>query len=168
MALSATIKAALSAQQTVTGDLGSGTFRLNPEVVQQFTDGAGAAQIDRMFSDTRTIAASASENLDLAGGGLLDAFGAALTFARIKAVLVKAAAGNTNDVVFSRPAANGVPLFNAASDAINIKPGGCFLWMAPDAAGIPVTAGTGDLLTVANGGAGTPVSYDVVILGAGS
>jgi hypothetical protein len=166
MPLSATVKAGLNATQTITGDLGSGDFRAQPSVNQAFTDGAGASQVDRMFSDTRTLAASASESLDLAGGALPDAFGVALTFARVKAIFVRASALNTNNVVLSRPAANGVPFLDAASDAHSIAPGGCVLLMRPDAAGWAVTAGTGDLITLANSGAGTTVSYDIVILGA--
>lgn len=127
--------------------------------------GVGANQADKVFADTRTLAASATEDLDLAGV-LSDPLGAALTFARIKAVLVKAAAGNTNNVQVTRPAANGVPLFLAAGDGLAVRPGGLFLWVAPDATGVAVTAGTGDLLTFTNSAGSTGVTYDVVIIGA--
>jgi hypothetical protein len=86
--------------------------------------------------------------------------------ARIKAILVKAASGNTNNVNVSRPASNGVPLFLAASDGIAVLPGGAFLWVAPNAAGVAVTAGTGDLLTFTNSAGTASVTYDVVIVGA--
>ena len=66
----------------------------------------------------------------------------------------------------TRPASNGVPLFLAASDGLDVKPGGCFLWLAPDATGVAVTAGTGDLINIANSSSGTSVTYDVVIIGA--
>lgn len=165
MSLSATVKASISARQTNPLDLGAGTFPLDVIASVAFEDGAGANQSDLLFSDRRTIAASGSENLDLAGV-LSSAFGATLTFARIKAILVKAASGNTNNVNVTRPASNGVPLFLAASDGIAVQPGGAFLWVAPSAAGVVVTAGTGDILTVANSGGGTGVTYDIVILGA--
>jgi len=58
-----------------------------------------------------------------------------------------------------------VPLFLAASDGISVRPGGLFCWAAPDATAVAVTAGTGDLLAIANSGAGTSVTYDVVIIG---
>lgn len=167
MSLSASIKVILQASQATTGDLGSGKFDVNQSIVQALIDGAGLGAVDRMFSDTRTLVASANENLDPAtGGGLTDCFGAALAMARIKVLLIKAHATNTNDVILSRPAANGVPIFNAASDAFNIKPGGCALLVAPDATGYPVTAATADLINLANSAGGTPVSYDVLILGA--
>lgn len=128
-------------------------------------NGVGANQADRIWSDTRTLSASATEDLDLAGV-LTDAFGAALTFARIKALFVSAAAGNTNNVNITRPAANGVPLFLAAGDGIAVRPGGFLGWACSDATGVAVTAGTGDLITVTNSAGGTGVTYSVVIIGA--
>jgi hypothetical protein len=135
--------------------------------VYSLDDGAGANQANRLWSDRRTIAASGSEDIDLAGS-LTDAFGAALTFARIKALVIAAAAGNSNDVQVTRPASNGAPLFMAAGDGIALHPGACLCWVDPSAAGVVVTAGTGDLLHVTNSGAGTGVTYDIVIIGAAS
>jgi hypothetical protein len=167
MTLSVTAKVLLNTVQTIVGDLGSGDFRANPSFSQAFTDGAGAAQVDQQFLDTRTIAASANENLDVAtGGGLTDPLGGAIAMARIKVFYIKADAANTNDVIVSRPASNGVPWLNAASDAISVAPGECKLLVCRvDAAGVLVTAATADLINFANSGAGTSVSYDVVILG---
>jgi hypothetical protein len=42
------------------------------------------------------------------------------------------------------------------------------LLVAPDAAGYAVTATTADILRVTNGGAGTSVVYEIVILGTSS
>jgi hypothetical protein len=98
-------------------------------------------------------------------GALTNAYGT-VTFARIKAILIVADAGNTNNVNFSRPASNGVPLFLAASDGLPIRPGGVFLWACSDATGIAVTAGTGDLITLTNSAGSTAVTYSIVIIGA--
>jgi len=127
-------------------------------------NGTGANQADKLFVDSNTLAASGTANLDLAGS-LSDAFGASLTFARIKLLAVAAASGNTNDVQLTRPGSNGVPLFMAAGDGIVVRPGGLFLWVAPDAVAVPVTAGTGDLLTFTNSAAGSSVTYEVVVIG---
>ncbi|UUU21716.1 hypothetical protein [Streptomyces sp. DSM 40750] len=157
----------LNLQSTLSSALDLVTSRapLVYESIIDLASGVGANQADKIFADTRTLAASATEDLDLAGV-LSDPLGAALTFARIKAVLVKAAAGNTNSVQVTRPAANGVPLFIAAGDGLAVRPGGLFLWVAPDATGVAVTAGTGDLLTLTNSAGSTSVTYDVVIIGA--
>jgi hypothetical protein len=130
----------------------------------ELNEGTGANGADRMFHDQRTLAASATEDLDLAGV-LVNEFGAVTTFVELRALLITAAAGNTNNVRVTRPAANGVPLFLAASDGIDIPPGGTFLWACGADGKVTITAATGDLLTVANSAAGTPVTYDVVIIG---
>jgi len=160
-------KLAVSLATTQTSALDLLTGRAPLDILKELPlgDGTGANQADRLFTDRRTLAASATENLDLAGV-LTDAFGATLTFARIKLVLVTAASANTNNVNVIREGTNGVPLFLAAADGVPVKPGGGFLWWAPDATGVAVTAGTGDLLTFTNSGAGTSVTYDVAILGA--
>ena len=165
MALSLTVKAGIRGNHTKALDLGTADLPIDVLANIALADGTGANQADRIFTDTRTLAASATEDLDLAGS-LTDAYGATITLARIKAILVKAASANTNNVNVSRPASNGVPLFLAASDGIQVLPGGAFLWVAPNAAGIAVTAGTGDLLTFTNSSSGTSVTYDVVIVGA--
>ena len=131
-----------------------------------FQNGTGTTvgNADLLWSDRRSINASSNEDLDFAGS-LTSAFGATLTFARIKAIMVKAASTNANNVVITRPASNGVPLFSAASDAISVLPGGLFLWVAPGA-GVTVTASTGDLINISNSGSGTAVSYEIVVVGA--
>ena len=164
MSLSLTVKAGIRGNHTKALDLGTADLPVDVLANIALADGTGANQADRIFTDTRTLSASATEDLDLAGS-LTDAYGATITLARIKAILVKAASGNTNNVNVSRPASNGVPLFLAASDGIQVLPGGAFLWVAPNAAGIAVTAGTGDLLTFTNSSSGTSVTYDVVIVG---
>lgn len=164
MALSATIKASISATHTNVLDLATATFPLSLLQSLSLTDGTGANQADRIFSDTRTLSASANEDLDLAGA-LTNAYGT-VTFARIKAILVIADAGNTNNVNVTRPASNGVPLFLAASDGLAVRPGGMFLWACSDATGVAVTASTADLINFANSAGSTPVTYTVVIIGA--
>lgn len=131
---------------------------------QLFGNGTGANQASQQFYDSRTLVASATENLDLAGS-LTNAFGATITFTKIKAIAVKAAAGNTNDVQVSRGSSNGFVGFLAASDGLVVRPGGVFLLTAPDANGIAVTAGTGDILTITNSAGSTPVTYEIWILG---
>jgi len=163
MALTANINLYATGKQTSVLDQGTATFPFAISTELAFTDGTTAGKADRIFADTRTLAASGTENLDLAGV-LTDAYGATITFVTIKALLIKAAAGNTNDVQLTRPAANGVPLFLAASDGIPIRPGGIFAW-ACTGTGIAVTAATGDLITLTNSAGGTGVTYDVMIVG---
>jgi hypothetical protein len=129
-------------------------------------NGTGANQADKVFDDIRTINASSNDDLDLAGV-LVDAFGATFTLARVKGLFVAADAGNVNNVVVGAAAANQfVGPFGAATHTIALRPGGFFAICCADATGWPVTAGTADLLRIANSGAGTAVIYSIVILGA--
>ncbi len=165
MALVTDLQVKLSAELTNALDLVTASVPLDLSSRTRLTSGTGLGAADMLWSDTRTLAASATEDLDLAGS-LTGPLGTTLTFARIKLVYVTALAANTNDVQVTRPASNGVPLFLAASDGLLVKPGGTFLWCAPNAAGIAVTAGTGDLLTFTNGAGSTSVTYSIVVIGA--
>ena len=145
-------------------DLVNATSPLDFKKQLRWLNGTAADTADLIFHDERTLTASGTEDLDLAGS-LSSAFGATLTFAELRLIVVYASTGNTNNVVVSRPASNGVPLFSAASDAIPVPPGGMFLWSCPADGKIAVTAGTGDLITITNSSSGTSVTYDVVIVG---
>jgi len=161
--LTTTLNASVIADQTNVLDLATGVFPVRQFFTTTLTSGTATGQADRIWTDTRTVTASGTDALDLAGS-LVDAFGATLTFVKLKGVYVSAAAGNTNNVRINRPASSGVPLFLAASDGIDVLPGGAFAWVAPGA-GVTVTAATGDLLNVDNSSSGTSVTYNIVLVG---
>lgn len=165
MALTTRISMGIDAELTKALDLSTPEDHMILNSVYAWPTGTGAGQADLLWHDQRTLAASATEDLDLAAV-LSDAFGTVLTFARIKMIIVKAAVANTNNVNVTRPAANGVPIFLAAGDGVPVLPGGAYWWIAPTATAIAVTAGTGDLLTITNSAAGTSVTYDIVLIGA--
>jgi len=132
----------------------------------EFANGSGDYQVSKQFADTRQIAASGSESLDLAGGSLSDDLNNVLTFAAVKVIQIKAHDDNVNDVVVgagTNPLIGG-PFGSDGSGSVAVPPGGVFQWVAPKT-GLTVTAATGDILKVANSGSGTAVNYDIVILG---
>lgn len=131
------------------------------------TNGVAINQADKVFADQRTLAASASENLDVSGGALTDAYGATFTLVKMKILMVCAASGNTNNVVLGGNA-NSVPFLSAAATTVSIKPGGCFQLADPSLAGITVTNTTGDIIQVANSAGSTSVTYDIIIVGTSS
>lgn len=163
--VTAEINLSIKAALTGTNDLGSPKLALDPisEVMQLSPGTAAVNEANILFSDTRTLSASANEDIDLAGS-LSNAFGATITAAEIVAIYVKAASGNTNNVNVTRPASNGFAgPFLAAGDGFGVKPGEYVLLTSQT--GWAVTAGTGDLINIANSAGTTGVTYNIVIIG---
>lgn len=167
MTLTTVLTTQCVADLTTARDLVSAVAPLNYRNRVSLASGTGAGQADLIFSDTRTVNASSNDDLDLAGG-LTDAHGATLTFAKIKGLIVTAAAGNTNNVLVGGDATSTFLTWVVAEpDAVILRPGASFALFAgvADATGYAVTASTGDLLRISNSGAGTSVTYDIVIIG---
>ena len=133
------------------------------DYTQLFSSGTGANQADALWQDDRTLAASATEDLDL-NASLTDVFGQSVTCTELKALIVKAATGNTNDVDVGGGNTTITGLFGATNDVISVRPGGVLILTAPAAAGIPLTAGSADVLTVTNSSSGTSVDYNIIVL----
>lgn len=165
MPATASVYVNLEALLEGTPDIGAASHRVTYGPGYVFTDGSGANQVANVFSDSRTIAASSNDDLDL-NGVLTNALGASVALTKVRAIVIKAAAGNTNDVVVGNATSNGVStIFGATTHTLKIKPGGVMALVAPDNTAYGITAGTADILRIANGGAGTSVSYDILILG---
>jgi hypothetical protein len=166
MALKTDISVNVSALLTGAIDIAELTAPHNAGYGRTLLSGTAANQADLVFGDTRTLAASATEDLDLAG--VLSApFGGTVTFARVKMILVTADPGNTNNVIVGGASATQfIGPLGAATHTIAVQPGGMYMAVAPGTTAWPVTAATADLLKVANSSSGTPVSYTIVIVGA--
>lgn len=163
MAVTATLRAKFSARQVGTHTQGGPEFNPTIEKILTFASGTGANQADIVWTSTRTLAASATEDLDLAGV-LADAFGTTVAAAELVAILVTADAANTNNVLIGDATAP-IPLFIGTNPAFAVKPGGFFFVAAPAAAGLlTVGAGATDDLKIANSGGTTGVTYTIAIL----
>lgn len=137
----------------------------NTTVDLELSSGTGNSQCDLQYRAQRTLAASANEDLDLAGV-LADAFGSTLTFVKVRGIWIRAATGNTNSVIIKPASSNGFTgPFGAATHTITLPAGGVFMATAP-AGGWTVTAGTGDKINIANSAGSTTVTYDIHIIGA--
>lgn len=163
MALKARLRVSLEVNETAAHDIGPLQLDALIDKALSFANGTGAGQADIVFADERTLAASTSEDLDLAGS-LANAFGQTITAVELVAILVVAADANVNDVVLGA-ATQPIPLFGGTNGTFAVKPGGMFLSVAPGAAGqLTIGAGATDDLKVANSGAGSAVTYKIVIL----
>jgi hypothetical protein len=164
--LASSINFRLSARAVDTQDLSNKENNASYKKAINFATGLGLNQADRIFMDQRTLAASGTEDLDVAtGGGLFDVLGDALAFVKLKALIVHALPANTHNVNVTRPAANGVTIFTAVSSGVALSPGGLYVLVRPDLTAIPVTPTTADLITFTNSGAVTPVTFDVFMIG---
>lgn len=173
MPLTSQLQAYLKATQTASlsaPDLGSATpatHVLTISKVLDLTSGTGAGSADVLYSDTGTIAASSNTDVDLSGA-LANAIGGTSVFVRVKGLYVAASASNTNNVVVGNATSNAWATLLGATHTITLRPGAWILLGTgvADATGYAVTAGTGDLLRIANSGGGTSVSYDLAVIGA--
>ncbi|MEK9751743.1 MAG: hypothetical protein VW338_00830 [Rhodospirillaceae bacterium] len=165
MSLTTILRAAVVATLIGAADLGTNKHEIAAEADVKLPSGTSSGRADLLFADERSINASSSENLDLTGGSLEDGTGAALVFAKVKAILIHADDGNTNNVVVGNAAANPfVGPFDDGTATVAIPPGG-FLFLAAPAGGWTVSTDSADILKVANSGAGTAVTYRIYIIG---
>lgn len=164
MALTTNIKVEVNAIQTGSSGLSPIEARHNLSYSKTLTDGTANGKADLAWGKTATLAASANEDIDLAGS-LTGALGGTTTFVEVVSITVTADEGNTNNVVVGGAAATQfVGPFGAATHTIAVQPGGSFTVNAP-AAGWGVTAGSTDFLRIANSGAGSSVTYKILIVG---
>lgn len=146
----------------VGGDVPQYTAKVDQALA--FEPGTDAVnKADLLYRATRTLAASANEDLDLAGV-LQSALGAVVAAAEVVAIIIEADDGNTNDVRYGPAASAGALLgFADATDRRAVAPGDFDVLTCRR--GWPVTATTADKLNVANAAAGTPVTYTITVIG---
>lgn len=176
MAISAKLDLSLTIAQAGAGNFGDGPY-YNPQLafLQSLSNGVSANQADLVYLSERTVATAANDDIDLTGV-LKGALGENLNFVRIVAIMIEnapklaSALANTTNLTLGAAAANGYSGFVGASTHTigPIRPGGVLVMCNPDATAFgTVTAGTGDILRVANS-AGAAATYQIAILGRSS
>jgi hypothetical protein len=135
------------------------SFRL--DLSRELADGTDDDQVDRAFADRRE-AVAAPDDIDLRGA-LVNALGATVQFATVKALVIRNRATVAGRNLTVGGATNAFASFlGGAAHKIVIPPGGVCILTAP-LDGYAVTAGTGDILRLDPGSA--TVEYDLYILG---
>ncbi len=171
MAVTASFRAMMAASIT-----GTSVFGNTPNWAAQMdesislTSGTAADQCDKLYWAERTVNSASNDDLDLSGV-LTDPLGAAITQVELVAILLinKPRAGtplNTTNLTIGAGSNPMIGFLGGTTPTIGpIRPGGVFLLGCPDAAGIGVvTAGTGDILRIANS-SGAANTYQIAILG---
>jgi len=161
--LTATLKALFNAQYSATPDLGGAGWTSGDAGIysRSIANGTGLNQANKVFQDH----GATGTTYDLDAGTMLDPLGVAIpAFTRIVAIMIDAPATNTLPVAVSGDFLLSKLLTGWVDDAASIPvyPGGCFLYVAPTVAGVAVTAGTGDVITVTPSGT---EEFDVLVLG---
>lgn len=139
------------------------------EALLTMADGTGADQANLIYLAERTVASGANDDIDLAGV-LPDPSGVVQTFARIKTLMIinapKAGGVNTTNLTIGGGTNAVTGLLGGTTPTLGpMKPGEVLLRHASVAAGLcPVTAGTADILRVANS-AGAAATYQILIIG---
>lgn len=159
MALNAQILLSILAHESSSGDI-SQTLRATPATYSlALTDGTGANQAQVVWSDSRTATTSTS-TIDL--GSLQDDRGT-VAMSAIKALYVRntgAASMNWNGGSW----ATG-PLSAPGDCAVSVPAGGAMLFVAPTAAGYPVTGSPNTIDVDTFSGSTT---YDIILIGEGT
>lgn len=167
-AASLTSKLELTVTGTLTNplDLTTASAPMVSRTAQNFANGVGASQANVLWSDSRTLTTGATEDIDLVGGGLTDAFGVAVAPAKLRSVVIVSATSNTTILTLFGDVASPL-ILNTAATTFTLQPGGMFVATWPATAGITVTAATADIIQVANA-AGASATYSVIIIGTSS
>ena len=163
LVLNAAINLAFSHTNTANGVTVTTTPNLNLNISQ--ADGTGLNQQDIIWpSFDRTLAASASEELDLSGA-LTNEQGLTVVFVKVKGLWVRNKNTTAGDTLVVGGSTNAFLLFDDATDKTTIGPGGLRLFHEPSLAGLAVTDGTGDKLKFEETGAANTCTFDVCIWG---
>jgi hypothetical protein len=134
-----------------------------------FTSGTGANKANQMWVSNRTLANSATEDLDMYNPASADAVGNAFTIATIKALIIQNLSATESDTLTiggKGTTAAWTSFFGSNTYTAKITGGGTLILTQPGATGFVVGASsTNHLLTVA-ATAAVSINYTVIIIGA--
>ena len=148
-----TFSGTLYAKTTWTHTKTIGNSSLNETLPDLFlwthANGTNSLQMNALVSKTTTLAAGATNTINLAAA--VDGFGDSINFSTVRFIAVTASNGNDNAVYLGGAASDPFSaLFGSASESVAIKPGGIAMFSAPYTTGY--TVGTSTNLQVRNSG----------------
>ncbi len=162
MAFNGRISLGIDATLTRALDLTTARDALRYVLDEQMLDGSGDGQAQFMWHDTRSIATSANDDIDLAGS-LTDAFGQVITMAKVRALVInnKSAAAT---LTVGPAAASGVTGFLGTGEVLPV--GAKKILVCNKSASWTITAGSADRIRVTNNSAVAVATYDIIVVGA--
>ncbi len=159
----ATAALKLYTRLTKTADLEAPASPINIQINSNLTSGTGANQADQQYSDSITLAASGSTEIDLYGS-LTNQFGDTINFSKVRMMIFESDADNTAVLEIGGSASNAFESWTNVGGKITLRPGGVFYLSATDATGFVVTS-TADKLKITNLSASVSASFNVIIIG---
>lgn len=153
----------IEGQDVGANDLASIIATIARDWTVDFASGTGTGQFDVAFMDTRALTTSQNDDIDLRGGSV-DPMGVTLAMVEIRFIAIKN--NGTVSIGVGGTVTNQITgIFSDVSDRLIIPAGGSLLLGPyPDGA-IAITAGTADLLRIANLSGSVAGSYDIIVLG---
>ena len=150
---------------SVTRDIDGGKnpkHAYNLQALVEWSFGTAAGPADLPWEDRRTLAAGATENLDLQAGGETNAYGQAISFSKILGILIKIVSTTGGPILMGGHATNALAtFFGDATDKLRIRK---FMVLAADDATAYAVAAS-DLLTLKNEDGSNQVIFDIVVVG---
>ena len=137
---------------------------------QSYTDslasGTGTAQADLFWDDSRSVGVGADDDIDMAALTCTDVFGAVLTFAEIRGIMIKntSVAAGEDLAIGGGGATEWLAWVGAAGDYVVLHPDGLFLYTAPVDGSLPIVGAATDMLRITGNGA-APIIYHIWIWG---
>lgn len=134
-----------------------------PEILSwEHTDGTNAYQMNALVTLTGTIAAHATNTINLAS--VKNSFGDTVSFARVTFLAIQCASNNQSNVTMGGAIAQPFAApFGSATDTAKCTPGGLVMFVAPSTNGY--TVGTATNLCVSNDSGTTNATYYLYIGG---
>lgn len=163
MTQSVSINVAVDVNQAVSAGGQTSKNTMDLDFLKSLANGTGLDNASKAYYGSRSITASGTDVLNLTAT-LLDAFGAAISFTKIRGIFIKPAAANAGTISMGAGTGPVVSILNSATDKINVAAGGFFMAVNPTAAGYTVTASTADKITITNNVASV-VNYEILIVG---
>lgn len=145
-------------------DVNNAKQTLTQVLDDSFADGNAVDLAQIAWADERTVTASGTDSIDIAGG-ITDAFGNTLTFTKLKLLALWNKSTTVGDILTIGGNANSVPFCSAANDKIIVGPNGIALLWNPSAAAYAVTGATGDIIDVIETGGANSVTYRIFLVG---
>lgn len=170
MALTTSLRLALSAVHTGVADFGSPLSNPVFNAIFDTADGTGANQADIIWHDERIIASGGTDDLDV-NGVLTNVFGQVVNILELVGILIinapRSGADNTTNLTLGVGTNPVTGYLGGTTPTVGpMRPGHVFLeWNSLSASGLcAVVAATGDILRIANS-AGASATYQICLIG---